>query len=126
MNNSYYQNPMFPGSQMPSGTPNQQTAPSLEQTITGISPTATLTEQSYIENILRMNRGKRVRVYMSFTDSIEWRDKVFTGVIEGAGRDHIIISDPETGVWYLLKMIYLDYVDFEEPIVFSPLFTQTR
>lgn len=126
MNNSYYQNPMFPGSPMPSGTPNQQTAPSLEQAITGLSPAATLTEQSYIENILRMNKGKRVRVYMSFTDSIEWRDKVFTGVVEAAGRDHIIMSDPETGFWYLLRMIYLDYVEFEEPIVFSPLFTQTR
>ena len=39
-------------------------------------------EQSYIENILRLNKGKRVNVYMSYADSNEWRDKVYSGIIE--------------------------------------------
>lgn len=73
-------------------------------------------EQSYIENILRLNKGKKVNVYMSYSDSVEWRDKMYTGVIEQAGRDHLIISDPSTGKWYLLLMIYLDYVEFNEKI----------
>lgn len=125
MNSNYYQNPMFPGAQMPTGTPNQQAAPTIEQNIGGFTPAA-FTEQSYIENILRQNKGKRARLYMSFTDSVEWRDKIFTGIIEEAGRDHVVMSDPDTGVWHLLRIIYLDYVDFDEPINYSPIFGQVR
>ena len=44
-------------------------------------------QQSYIENILRNNKGKKVRIYTSFPDSNEWKDKVFEGTIEQAGRD---------------------------------------
>jgi spore germination protein Q len=120
MNNNYYPNPMFPGSNMQMATPNQQTAPSIEQNINNLQ----VTEQSYIENILRLNKGKVAKFYMSYPDSVEWRDKIFTGVIEQAGRDHIIISDPNTGLWHLLLIIYLNYVDFEEPINYSPLFGQ--
>lgn len=76
-------------------------------------------EQSYIENILRNNKGKKAKVYMSFPDSVNWRDKEFTGIIEQAGRDHVILSDPTTGKWYLLLMIYLDYVEFDEKIKYK-------
>lgn len=73
-------------------------------------------EQSYIENILRLNKGKKITAYVSFSDSNEWRDRKFTGVVEQAGRDHLIISDTATGKWYLILMIYLDYVEFDERI----------
>ena len=73
-------------------------------------------EQSYIENILRVNKGKKVSVYQSFADAGQWKDKVFTGIIEQSGRDHIILSDPITGKWYLLLMIYVNYIEFDEPI----------
>ena len=46
----------------------------------------------------------------------EWQDRVFEGIIEQSGRDHIIMSNPQTGEWYLVLMIYLDFVTFEEPI----------
>lgn len=73
-------------------------------------------EQSYIENILRNNKGKKAKVYVSFPDSLNWKDKIFEGIIEQAGRDHIIMSDPNTGKWYMILMIYLDYVEFDERI----------
>ena len=57
-------------------------------------------EQSYIENILRNNIGKKVRVHASFSDSIEWRDRVFVGIIERAGRDNLIINDIDNGKYY--------------------------
>ncbi len=79
-------------------------------------------EQSYIENILRMNKGKKVRVYQTFPDASEGRDKIFDGIIEESGRDHIILSDPNTGMWYLLYMIYVDYVEFFESINYIPQF----
>lgn len=104
MNGSYYKNSAFMGSNYERDTDSPQELPNLAM------------EQSYIENILRLNKGKKVTVYMSFSDSINWRDKMFTGIIEQAGRDHIILSDPNTGKWYMLLMIYLDYVEFNDKI----------
>ena len=78
-------------------------------------------EQSYIENILRINKGKRVEIYMTFPDASD-KDKIFVGIIEQAGRDHIILSDPTTGKWYLLLMIYVDYIKFDEKINYSKEF----
>ncbi len=72
-------------------------------------------EQSYIENILRLNRGKIATIYMNFENS-QWGSKIFKGVIEAAGKDHIIISDPATGMRYLLLTIYLNYITFDEEI----------
>ncbi|MGI6309261.1 MAG: spore coat protein GerQ [Bacilli bacterium] len=123
MNGNYYQKPIFSTQPI---TPNQAQAPTMAQPYApgeAVPPFLPL-EASYIENILRLNRGKQATVYMSFTDSKEWGDKVFTGTIEEAGRDHLILSNPQTGTWYLLKIIYLDYVTFEEPIEYSTIFAQ--
>ncbi len=76
-------------------------------------------EESYIENILRLNRGKMATVYMTFENNSQWNAKVFKGVVEAAGRDHIIISDPATGMRYVLLMINLDYITFDEPIAYE-------
>ena len=73
-------------------------------------------EESYIENIIRLNRGKLGTFYMTYSDSNEWRDRVYKGVIEAAGIDHIIISDPRDGKRYILLNIYLDWVEFNEEI----------
>ncbi|PLT36038.1 spore coat protein GerQ [Bacillus sp. V5-8f] len=76
-------------------------------------------EESYIENILRLNRGKLATVYTTFEGSREWNSKVFKGIIEAAGRDHLILSDPQTGMRYLLTMVSIDYVTFEEEIEYE-------
>lgn len=104
----------YPGSPLYTGntvTPNQEYAPKVDIPF----------EQSYIENILRVNKGKLINIYMTFPDSVEWRDKVFTGILEQSGRDHIIISDPKTGKWQLLLMIYVSYITFEETINYPKL-----
>ena len=98
MNNNNYYNPVYPNGYVDNGS------------------TTFDDEQSYIENIIRLNKGKIGRFYMTFPDSLEWRDRVFSGIIEQSGTDHIIISDPTTGKWYLLLLIYLDYVEFDEKI----------
>lgn len=72
-------------------------------------------EQSYIENILRLNLGKVVSIYMNFENS-QWGSKIFKGKLEAAGKDHIIISDLNTNMRYLLLTIYLDYITFDEEI----------
>ena len=73
-------------------------------------------EQSYIENVLRLNKGKKIKAYFSFPDSNEWKDKVFEGVIEEAGKDHLVISNPTTGKWDLILLMYLKFVEFDEPV----------
>ncbi len=109
MNGSYYQNPIFNNDINP-----VRPADTFVNTANNLPM-----EQSYIENIMRLNKGKKATIYISFADSIQWKDKIFTGIIEQAGRDHIVISDPKTGKWYLLPMIYLDYVEFEEKIKYG-------
>lgn len=101
-------------------TYNQAPTRQTPQTQQWINPQGMLPmEQSYIENILRLNRGKEATVYMTFENNTKWNAKVFKGIIEAAGRDHIILSDTETGVRYLLLMIYLDYITFDEEINYS-------
>lgn len=76
-------------------------------------------EESYIENILRLNLGKMATIYMTFENNSQWNAKVFKGRLEAAGRDHIIISDPQTGMRYLLLMVNLDYITFDEPLNYT-------
>lgn len=114
MNNGYYQNPVFPGQSL-NNLPNQQTVPSYEQNVmNGVVPA----ETSYIENILRLNRGKKATLHITVPGSQDYLDKTFTGIIEQSGRDHIIMSNPSNGEWYLVLMIYLNFVTFDEPINF--------
>lgn len=107
MNGSFYNNAMY----------NQGVSNNYESTKITVETVNDLPmEQSYIENILRLNKGKKITAYVSFPDSVEWKDKKFNEIVEQAGRDHLIISDPNTGKWFLILMIYLDYVEFDERI----------
>jgi spore germination protein Q len=99
--------PNRPSSPMPFNTPNP-----------GMSPGTATGEESYIENILRMNLGKVATIYMTFEGNSQWNAKVFRGVVEAAGKDHIIISEPTTGKRDLLLMVNLDYMTFDEPLVY--------
>ena len=106
MNGSFYPNPTFPNSDS-----------NKEELIENTNVYSSLPmEQSFIENILRLNKGKKIKAYVSYPDSSSWQNKVYDGIIEEAGRDHLIVSDPKSGNWYLIRMIYLDYVEFEEKI----------
>ncbi len=75
-------------------------------------------EQSYVENILRLNRGKVANIYMNF-ESSQWGSKIFKGVIEEAGKDHIILKDYNSEMRYLLLSIYLNYITFDEEIEYQ-------
>ncbi|OOQ93068.1 spore coat protein GerQ [Bacillus cereus] len=77
-------------------------------------------EQSYIENILRLNKGKPATVVMTYERGSSLGTQSYTGIIEAAGRDHIVISEPKSGKRFLLLMIYLDYVEFPGEITYLP------
>ena len=110
MNNSYY-NPNLNGSSY-----NNPTGSTGAPIFSSTAGTDLPMEQSYVENILRMNQGKIASFYMTFPDANQWKDEIFTGRIEQAARDHIVISDPNTNKWYILLTIYLDYIAFDEDI----------
>jgi len=124
MNTNYY-NPVYPIGTELNAMQNLASNPSINTNNVSnnnlaLNQSMLTLEQSYVENILRMNKGKLATLYFSYPDSVDCRDKTYKGIIEAAGRDHIIISDPNTGRWYLLLMIYLNYVDFDEKIDYSP------
>ena len=69
------------------------------QTIVPGSQTSSLptpiSEQTYLENILRLNIGKLGTFYFTYTGSEDWRDRVYKGIIEEVGRDHFVVRDPK-------------------------------
>jgi spore germination protein Q len=73
-------------------------------------------EESFIENILRFNKGKVGTFYFTYQGNSKWNAMVYHGRVETAGRDHLIISDPSTGKRFLLLMANLDWVEFDEEI----------
>lgn len=124
----YYVNP-YTGIPM---TWPQTAVPTPSGTVIPGMPGGFVQEESYIENILRLNRGKVATIYMTFENNREWNAKIFRGIVEAAGRDHIVISD-ERGRRYLLPMVNLDYVTFEGELAYeypvpqvAPPMTQVR
>lgn len=108
MNNTYYNKDIFPQAQY-----NNE---DIEQ-IKPINQTYTQNIQinePYMNNIIKTNIGKKVKIYMTFPNLEEQIE--FNGIIEQTGNDYIILSEPSTGNWKLLPIIYLNYITFEEKI----------
>lgn len=72
--------------------------------------------KSAFVQVLRSNRGKTATFYMTYENNREWNAKIFKGIIESAGLDSVVISDPATGMRYLLLTRNVDYVTFDVPI----------
>lgn len=77
-------------------------------------------EESYIENILRLNRGKPGNFHFSFEHAVEAGKNTINvrGVVEAVGRDHVILRDLRTNHRYLFPMIYFDYAEFDEELAY--------
>jgi len=74
-------------------------------------------EESYIENILRLNKGKPGQFFFSFENAIEGaKTRSVRGVVEAAGRDHVILRELRTNHRFLFPMIYFDYAVFDEEV----------
>jgi spore germination protein Q len=117
--------PQMPVTTTPPGVPAGAPVQGVQTTQTGPAiPGLLPLEQSYIENILRLNLGKVGTFYMTYENNTQWNAKIFRGKIEAAGRDHIIISDIKTGMRYLLLMVNLDYVTFDEELNYTSPYQQ--
>lgn len=119
MNGNFYQNPTFPTNELPitEQMPNNSISPKPAENLTNYS--VMTIEQNNIENLLKLNKGKRVNIYASYPNSTEWQNKVYTGILEQTGIDYLIINDPTNSHWFLIKMNYLDYIEFMENINYS-------
>ncbi len=92
------------------------TMPPYQNIPTTNSGTINLSPQEFAENLLKLNIGKYAEFYMSYSDSIEWKDRVFRGTIEDSGRDYAVLKQDD-GNYVLLYLIYLDYVIFPTRIL---------
>lgn len=132
-NNQQQPNTSMPQFQFPTQTQQSQPQfqfptqpPNQTQSQQQINPMAAFTaaqirgEESYIENILRLNRGKEAVFSFTIPSATGTQEAGNTilvrGVVLEAGRDHAIIREFETDHYFLFPMIYFDYARFEEPI----------
>lgn len=81
-------------------------------------------EESYIENILRLNRGKQADFYFTVPSATQTLGsnggntiRVRGSIVE-AGRDHAVIRETNTNHYFLFPMIYFDYAEFDEEITY--------
>ena len=92
-----------------------QTPPENTPEMPATVPPTQPVEQTYVENILRVNVGKKGTFYFSYTGSKTWNDKIYTGTLQQAGRDHFIIVT-DTGKTVMLLLVYLLWAEFDEPL----------
>lgn len=71
----------------------------------------------FAEDILSKNKGKFLKVYMSFSDSKEWCDRIFEGYLESWGRDYILLYDKISNKRYMVWNLYIDFIEFNEPLI---------
>ena len=76
-------------------------------------------DQTYLENILRLNIGKLGTFFFTYTGSSDWRDRAYKGTIEQVGRDHFIVRDPKNQKFYIFQFVYFDWAEFDEPLNFN-------
>ena len=76
-------------------------------------------DSNCISDLCKMNKGKSITVYCTFTDSAEWHDKVFKGILYSAGDDNIIIYNPQDGKFTVIVSVYVNFVEFYDLDVLS-------
>lgn len=74
----------------------------------GFIPPNTITNNNYVDDYLKSNIGKIIEAHVSFCDSIEWRDSIFTGKLISVGKDYIAVYNNQNT--FIIWNIYLDYI----------------
>ena len=119
MNGSFYRNDNFQG--MIPNTPSysdflntsNNSSANNNQNFQTTNPINTQTGM-YAQNVLRNNIGLSGYFFVSFPDSVDWRDKIFYGVLTEAGDDYILVYNEDNREYYLIWSIYLNYASFEQ------------
>ncbi len=114
MNNSYYQNPIFPldefNNEKVSDIFSNQ-LPKIEENNKEIF----IYNNDSIYSILRLNNGKKVILYLNDNQN----NSNFNGILEKTSKEYIVLSEPSSGKWYLIPIGKINYIVFEEKINFN-------
>ena len=73
-------------------------------------------EESFLETLLLLNKGKTATFYFTYPSNTQWNAKSVRGVVLTSGRDHIVIHETQTDKRLMLLMANLDWVEFEGQI----------
>ncbi len=112
--NNYTYNPYFKR-QQEEFLPNSPTYyPTQSSSAPGVG--SQVIDNTYAEELLNKNIGKHIKVYTSFSDSIEWKDKIFEGTLEAWGRDFFLINDKMNNKWYMVWALYTNFIEFNEDL----------
>lgn len=107
-----YPNPNVPPYNQNGQMPNQEMTPQ------GTNPIDNVEEfYETFNKLVSSNLGRHVIVYCSFTDSTQWHDKTFSGVLASAGDNYIIIYDDSVNRHYLIVGVYIDFIEFTEKLI---------
>lgn len=119
MNQNYMNNGLGNPNYIPSQStsPPYTNIPGFNSSTNNSTSTFPTNDPQFAENLFALNHGKKVTVYFSYPDSIEWRDRVFNGTILAAGRDYLLLKNDQ-GQTILLWLIYINYAVFDEEISF--------
>ena len=104
MNGTYYQNPTFPGNNVNDSNTSSE---------------ITKQNQPYylsVDNLIKYNKGKKVKIFVLFPNNT---GKEYDGIIDTIGTDFIIIQDKINNSWLLIKKQYINYIEFNEPIIYE-------
>ena len=104
INGSYFQNPTFPTAI------NDEVINTEDNNYNRV-----IIEQSNFEKILKLNIGRKVTLYINFNNE----NKTISGIVENIGNDYLIISEPSSGKWDLVKLKDISYIEFEEKINYN-------
>ena len=71
-------------------------------------------QNDYLTKFMEGHIGQKVKVYCSFTDSAQWHDMIFEGLVWGAGDDNLFIYDKKKNIHTLIMAVYILYIEFED------------
>lgn len=66
----------------------------------------------YLTKFMDGKIGQKVKVYCSFTDSAQWHDMIFEGLVFGAGDDFLIIYEEDKKIHTLIMAVYILFIEF--------------
>ena len=72
-----------------------------------------LFEEEYIDTIIKKNIGKNAKFYITIPTSTNWQDKIFEGIIENVGKDHVLLLNPNTNEKYIIPLIYTAFITYK-------------
>lgn len=70
----------------------------------------------YLTKFMKGHLSQKVKIYCAFTDSAQWHDQVFEGIVYAAGDDNIIIYNRSDKKYYLIMAVYILFIEFEDSL----------